>query len=103
MSILCLGMLLGIPPLGMLGWGVFIAPNTNLAVGEKLCSLWHTGQSGGLLSTVHLELAIGLLFPGAPNSPACGTGQSGAPDQIVCRGNISFVSWTSLHLHNVFS
>jgi hypothetical protein len=27
--------------------GVFIAPNTKLAVGEKLCSLRHTGQSGG--------------------------------------------------------
>jgi hypothetical protein len=27
----------------------------------------------------HLELAVGLWFPGAPNSPACGTGQSGAP------------------------
>jgi hypothetical protein len=25
--------------------GVFIAPNTKLAVGEKLCSLRHTGQS----------------------------------------------------------
>jgi hypothetical protein len=31
---------------GRLG-GVFIGPNTNLAVGEKLCSLWHTGQFGG--------------------------------------------------------
>jgi hypothetical protein len=27
--------------------GVFIAPNTKLTVGEKLCSLRHTGQSGG--------------------------------------------------------
>jgi hypothetical protein len=26
--------------------GVFIAPNTKLVVGEKLCSLWHTEQSG---------------------------------------------------------
>jgi hypothetical protein len=109
--------------------GVFIAPNTNRAVGEKLlllcgtpdspvvhrkahCSMsgapshcpvragdrWrlrdfhtgqsdpHTGQSDGLFSGCHLELAVGLLFPGAPNSPACGhrtvrcaTGQSGAP------------------------
>jgi hypothetical protein len=29
-------MLLGLPHLGMAGWGVFIAPNTKLAVGEKL-------------------------------------------------------------------
>jgi hypothetical protein len=26
---------------------VFIAPNTKLAIGEKLCSLRHTEQSGG--------------------------------------------------------
>jgi hypothetical protein len=46
----------------------------------------HTGQSGGLLFECHLELAVGLEFPGAPDSPACGhqtvrcaTGQSGAP------------------------
>jgi hypothetical protein len=47
MSTICFGMLLGIPQLGMAGWGVFIAPNTKLDVGEKLCSLWHTGQSSG--------------------------------------------------------
>jgi hypothetical protein len=29
-------MLLGLPHLGMVGWGVFIAPNSKLAVGEKL-------------------------------------------------------------------
>jgi hypothetical protein len=34
----------------------------------------HTGQSGGLLSTVPPELAIGAIVPGAPDSPACGTG-----------------------------
>jgi hypothetical protein len=42
-------MLLGLPHLGMADWGVFIALNTKLAVGEKLCSLRHTGQSGGAL------------------------------------------------------
>jgi hypothetical protein len=36
MSILCLGMLLGLPHLEMVGWGVFIGLNTILAVGEKL-------------------------------------------------------------------
>jgi hypothetical protein len=40
-------MSLGLPNLEMAGWGVFIAPNTKLAVGEKLCTLRHTGQSGG--------------------------------------------------------
>jgi hypothetical protein len=47
MSILYLGMLLGLPHIEMGGWGVFIAPNTKLAIGEKLCSLRHIGQSGG--------------------------------------------------------
>jgi hypothetical protein len=31
----------------------------------------------------HQELAVGLLFPGAPDSLACGTGQSGVLDRIV--------------------
>jgi hypothetical protein len=47
MSTICIGMLLGLSHLGMVGWGVFIAPKTKLAVGEKLCSLRHTRQSGG--------------------------------------------------------
>jgi hypothetical protein len=45
-----------------------------------------TEQSGGLLSGFHLELAVGLWFPSAPDSSVCGhrtvrcaTGQSGAP------------------------
>jgi hypothetical protein len=42
MSTICLGMLLRLSHLGMVGWGVFIAPNTKLDVGEKLCSLRHT-------------------------------------------------------------
>jgi hypothetical protein len=36
MSTICLGMLLELPHKEMVGWGVFIAPNTKLAVGEKL-------------------------------------------------------------------
>jgi hypothetical protein len=36
MSTICLGMLFGLPHLGMVGWCVFIAPNAKLAVGEKL-------------------------------------------------------------------
>jgi hypothetical protein len=64
MSIICLGMLLGLSHLGMSGWGVFIAPNTKLAVGEKLLLSaahrivrWCTGQC-----TVHslVRLAVGL-------------------------------------------
>jgi hypothetical protein len=52
MSNICLGMSLGLPHLEMAGWGgVFIAPNTNRAVGEKLLLSaaqrtvrWCTGQ-----------------------------------------------------------
>jgi hypothetical protein len=47
MSTICLGMLLGLPHLGMAGWSVFIAPNTKLVVGEKRVLLRHTGQSSG--------------------------------------------------------
>jgi hypothetical protein len=46
----------------------------------------HTGQSGGLPSECHLELAVGAEVPGAVDSSACGhrtvqcaTRQSGAP------------------------
>jgi hypothetical protein len=51
MSTICLGMSLGLPHLEMAGWGVFIAPNTNLVVGGKLLLSrshrtvrWCTGQ-----------------------------------------------------------
>jgi hypothetical protein len=35
------------------------------------------------LHQFHLELAVGLQFPGAPDSPACGTRQSGALSRTV--------------------
>jgi hypothetical protein len=63
----------------------------------------HTGQSGGLLSGCHLELAVGLWFPGAPDSPACGhrtvwcaTGQSGAPRTDSPQAAHLDFSWISL-------
>ena len=129
MSILCLGMLLGIPPLGMLGWGVFIAPNTNLAIGRKLllsavtpdspvvhrtahCSFsgalavtlsehvtvgaagFHTGQSSGLPSECHLELAIRAKVPGAPDGPACGHRTVRCSSHRQSVGNTHLHSWT---------
>jgi hypothetical protein len=45
MSTICLGMSLGLPHLEMVGWGVFISPNTNIAVGEKLLLLCGTPDS----------------------------------------------------------
>jgi hypothetical protein len=56
----------------------------------------------------HLELAIRAIVPGAPDSLACGTGQSGVPpDSLVLlaltvRRQHFFFSWTLLDLHNVF-
>jgi hypothetical protein len=35
------------------------------------------------LHQCHLELVVGLLFPSAPDSPACATGQSGALSRTV--------------------
>jgi hypothetical protein len=51
------------------------------------------------LHQCHLELAVGLLSLGASDSPACGTGQSGAsqPD-ILPVATLVIVSWTCLIL-----
>jgi hypothetical protein len=35
MSILCLGMLLGLPHLEMVGWGIYSLPPTIVVVGQK--------------------------------------------------------------------
>jgi hypothetical protein len=44
----------------------------------------------------HLDLVVGLQLLGAPDSPACGTGQSGALARTVHLATLVFVSWTSL-------
>jgi hypothetical protein len=69
----------------------------------------HIGQSGGLLSTMPPGTCRWATIPWCTGQSGvwhqtarCATGQSGAPDQIVHCGNTSFVSWTSLDLHNVF-
>jgi hypothetical protein len=36
------------------------------------------------LHQCHLEVTVGLLFPGAPDSPACGTEQSASGNTILC-------------------
>jgi hypothetical protein len=50
----------------------------------------------------HLELAVRAIVPGAPDSPACGTRQSGAPVRTVRLWQHFFFSWTLLDFHNVF-
>jgi hypothetical protein len=67
MSTVCFGMLLGLRHLGMAGWGVFIAPNTKLVVGEKLCSLQHTGQSRGALDSPVVHRKVHFSLSGAPS------------------------------------
>jgi hypothetical protein len=74
MSTICLGMSLGLPHMEMASWGVFIAPNTNIAVGGKL-----------LLSVVHrtvrcpcpVRLAVGLSEQVTVGVQAFYTGLSG--------------------------
>jgi hypothetical protein len=55
------------------------------------------------LHQCHQELVVGLQFPGASDSPVCGTGQFGVPpDNLVLSADsppvatIFFVSWTLL-------
>jgi hypothetical protein len=69
----------------------------------------HTGQSGGLPSECHLELAVGVEVPSAPDSPACGhrivrcaTGQSGAPHTDSPQATHIFILGLFLDLLNVF-
>jgi hypothetical protein len=61
-----------------------------------------TGQSGGLLSRCHLELAVGLRFPGAPDSPACGHRTVRCSTHRQSAGSTRLLSWTFLDLLNVF-
>jgi hypothetical protein len=48
--------------------------------GQSAC---HTRQYGGFSPPLPPRTSLGLLFPGAPDSPACGTGQSGALARTV--------------------
>jgi hypothetical protein len=54
---MCLGMSLGLPHMEMAGWGVFIAPNTNIAVGERLLLLCGTPDSPVVHRTTHCGLS----------------------------------------------
>jgi hypothetical protein len=81
MSTICLSMLLGLPHLGMVGWGVFIAPNTKLAVREKSLLFvahrtvrWCIGQSG---TPCLVRLAVGLTPQVTVGAQAFYTGHSG--------------------------
>jgi hypothetical protein len=60
MSIVCLGMSLGLPHLKMVGWGVFIAPNTRVAVGGKLLLSVVTPDNPVVHRTAHCSLSGAL-------------------------------------------
>jgi hypothetical protein len=47
MSILYLGLLLGLPHIEMASWGGIYRPQQNSSHWRKVAALWHTGQSGG--------------------------------------------------------
>jgi hypothetical protein len=122
MCTICLSMLLGLPHLGMAGWGCIYSPQHNCSHWRKAAALYGTPDSPVVHQTAHysvsgapsrcsaiagdrwrcrlftldspnstpnspvvfsaqchLELVVGLRFPSVPDSPACGTGQSGAP------------------------
>jgi hypothetical protein len=123
MSILCFGMLLGLPHLEMAGWGGIYMPQHNSSRWRKVAAFcgtpdspmplsgapshwtWHCRWPLALqaftpdsprvtpdslvasLRKCHHELAVGLQFPDALDSAACGTGQSGALSQTVHRSN----------------
>jgi hypothetical protein len=94
MSIICLGMSLGLPHLEMAGWGVFIAPNTNIAVGEKLLLSaahrtvrWCTGQR---TVACPVRLAVSL-------SEQVIVGVAGFPHRTV-RSSHRTVRWSSLRV-----
>jgi hypothetical protein len=94
MSTICLGMSLGLPHLEMAGWGVFIAPNTNRAVGEKLLLYaahrtvrWCTGQRN-VACPVCLVVAL---------SEQVTVGAAGFPHRTVWSSHRT-VRWSSLRV-----
>jgi hypothetical protein len=94
MSTICLGMSLGLPHLEMAGWGVFIAPNTNRAVREKLLLSaahrtvwWCTGQR---IVACPVRLAVALL-------EQVTVGAAGFPHRTV-RSSHRTVWWSSLQV-----
>jgi hypothetical protein len=95
MSTICLGMSLGLSHFGMAGWGVFIAPNTKLAIGEKLLLLCGTPDGSVVFSPqCHLELAVRVPVPGAPDSPVLLA-------QTVCLATLAL--FLGLHLISLMS
>jgi hypothetical protein len=63
MSIICLGVLLGLPQLQMDGWGIYSLPPPIIAIGQKVVVSIdrRTGQSGAHRTcTVHCSLSNAL-------------------------------------------
>jgi hypothetical protein len=65
----------------------------------------HTIQSGGLPPWCHLKLFVRATVPGAPDSPACGTGQSDVPPDspVILSGQSDYGNTSSfLGLYLIF-
>jgi hypothetical protein len=94
MSTICFGMSLGLPHMEMPGWGVFIAPNTNRAVGEKLLlsaahrTVWWCTEQRTVACPVHLAVVL---------SEQVTVGAAGFPHQIVWSSHRT-VQWSSLRV-----
>jgi hypothetical protein len=93
MSTICLGMSLGPPHLKMAGWGVFIAPNTIVAIGEKLMlSAAHRTVRWCIRQrTVQCSVLLAVALPRQVTIGAVGFSQ-----RIVWTPHQT-VRWSSLH------
>jgi hypothetical protein len=87
-------MSLGLPHMEMAGWGVFIAPNTNRAVGEKLLlsaahrTVWWCTEQRIVAYPVRLVVAL---------SEQVTIGAAGFPHRTV-RSSHWIVRWSSLRV-----
>jgi hypothetical protein len=93
MSTICLGMSLGLPPLEMADWVVFIAPNSKLAVGGKL-----------VLYVVHRTVRWGHRIVRCPCPVRLAIGSVSAGDRWragflhrTVRTSHRIVQWSFLH------
>jgi hypothetical protein len=76
MSTICLGMLLGIPHLEMVSWGVFIVPQHKTSCWRKVAAFCSTPESPVRSLDGPVLLAVGLSQQVTVGAQAFYTGQS---------------------------
>jgi hypothetical protein len=68
MTIICLGMSLGLPPLEMAGWGCIYSPQHKSSRWRKAVAFCgHTGQSGGVPDSPVVHRTAHCSLSGAPS------------------------------------